>query len=110
MISTCEWEQLATVSNYDAKTLAELSRRSIRQLQRYFHWQYGKSPQKWLEERRLMNARNMLGTGCSVKQVAIDLGFKQSSHFCRKFKSYYNQTPSEFYRSNHPMNEHRTSV
>jgi len=26
----------------------------------------------------------------------LELGFKQSSHFCRKFKTYHQLTPSEF--------------
>jgi AraC-like DNA-binding protein len=41
-------------------------------------------------------ARSLLLTGDSVKKVALDLGFKQTSHFCRQFKFYNDLTPSEY--------------
>lgn len=34
--------------------------------------------------------------GLPVKVVALDLGFKQASHFCRKFKSCFGIAPSRF--------------
>jgi AraC family transcriptional regulator len=90
------WEELAESSHYDAKQLARLCGISTRQLQRYFRCRFHSSPQSWLNERRLQAAQVLLLSGESVKKVALDLGFKQPSHFCRQFKSCIKMTPSEF--------------
>jgi AraC-like DNA-binding protein len=87
---------LATHAKYNARTLAALCRLSPRQLQRQFQRHLGITPQRWLDEQRLALAGPLLVSGESVKKVAFDLGFKQSSHFCRKFKAWRKLTPSEF--------------
>jgi len=91
-----KWEGLAERSHYDANELAKLCGVSTRQLQRHFRRSFHCSPQNWLNERRLDAAQSLLLTGDSVKKVALDLGFKQPSHFCRQFKSRNKMTPSEF--------------
>jgi AraC-like DNA-binding protein len=93
------WEELARVAHYDANELAKLCEISARQLQRYFRGHFHRAPQHWLNERRLLAARSLLLTGDSVKKVALDLGFKQTSHFCRQFKSRNKMTPSQFAHS-----------
>jgi AraC-like DNA-binding protein len=90
------WEQLAEVANFDAKELARLCRLSIRQLQREFRRCLGRSPQDWLNERRIVAARQLLLDGLQIKAVAFKLGFKQPSHFCRQFKAVSRVTPSEY--------------
>jgi AraC-like DNA-binding protein len=90
------WEELAGTAHYDANELAKLCGISTRQLQRHFRQNFHRSPQDWLNERRLIIARELLLTGESVKKVALDLGFKQTSHFCRQFKSQNKMTPSQF--------------
>jgi AraC-like DNA-binding protein len=55
-----------------------------------------RSPQEWLNEKRMTVACQMLLLGEPVKRVAIDLGFKQVSHFCRSFKKRQRMTPREF--------------
>ncbi len=89
-------DHLAAAANFDARELAKLCRLSIRQLQRDFRQQKGRSPQDWLNERRLTEAQRLLQAGEPVKKVALDLGFKHSSHFCRQFKLRLHQTPTEF--------------
>jgi len=69
---------------------------SVRQLQRRFRRRFGRSPQDWLNEKRIRVAQKLLLSGQPVKEVAFNLGFKQSSHFCRLFKSRNNMTPSEY--------------
>lgn len=91
-----QWEELAGAAQYDAKKLAKLCGISARQLQRYFSRNFHRPPQNWLNERRLLAAQGLLLSGESVKKVALDLGFKQTSHFCRQFKSHNKMTPSEF--------------
>jgi AraC family transcriptional regulator len=90
------WEQLAGAARYDAKELAKLCNLSVRQLERNFRQGLERSPQDWLNEQRIKAAQKLLLSGQPVKVVALELGFKQSSHFCRRFKSVYNMTPSQF--------------
>lgn len=91
-----DWENMAVVAKYDARELAKLTRLSVRQLQRDFRRRFARTPQDWLNEKRLKEAETLLLSGQSVKAVAIGLGFKQVSHFCRQFKSYRNVTPTRF--------------
>lgn len=96
LLTDWNWEELARVAHYDANELAKLCEISARQLQRYFRRHFHRAPQHWLNERRLLAARSLLLSGDSVKKVALDLGFKQTSHFCRQFKFYNDLTPSEY--------------
>ena len=98
MITVCNegWGILAPLANYDAGRMARLCRRSPRQLQRDFKRLLNRTPQDWLNEQRLLAAGELLQNGEPVKRVALDLGFKQSSHFCRQFKAFYRQTPTQF--------------
>jgi len=91
-----QWQQLAGVAHYDAKELAKLCNLSVRQLERDFRLSLERSPQAWLNEQRIEAAKQLLLSGQPVKVVASELGFKQSSHFCRQFKSQVNLTPSQF--------------
>ena len=96
MIPRRRLEELAPTALYDAKELARLCGWSSRQLQREFRRRLGRTPQAWLNERRIIASRELLLSGTPVKVVAIELGFKQTSHFCRLFKSFSRMTPSEF--------------
>jgi AraC-like DNA-binding protein len=96
LLTEWNWEELAEAAHYDANDLAKLCEISARQLQRYFRRHFQRAPQYWLNERRILAARSLLLTGDSVKKVALDLGFKQTSHFCRQFKSRNHMTPSQF--------------
>ena len=90
------WEELAETAHFEARKLAKLCRLSRRQLEREFRRCLGRTPQAWLNERRLVTARQLLLSGLSIKAVAIELGFKQTSHFCRQFKLLNCVTPSQF--------------
>ena|SRR5579859_4668765 len=89
-------EKLAVQANYDSRALARLCKLSTRQLQRQFRRQFGVTPRQWLDEQRLNAAGALLLSGEPVKKVAFDLGFKQTSHFCRKFKFQHRMTPREY--------------
>jgi hypothetical protein len=52
------------------------------------------APQVWLNERRIVAAQELLLSEMPVKVVALELGLKQTSHFCRKFKALNRTTPS----------------
>jgi len=96
LLTDWNWEELARAAHYDANVLAKLCEISPRQLQRHFRRHFHRTPQHWLNERRLLAAQSLLLSGDSVKKVALDLGFKQTSHFCRQFKSRNQMTPSQF--------------
>jgi len=91
-----EWEVLAETARYNSNELARLCGISARQLQRHFRRNFYCSPQSWLNERRMLAAQTLLLSGESIKKIALDLGFKQPSHFCRQFKIRTKMTPSEF--------------
>ena len=94
-----EWKQLAVMARFDCKELAKLNNVSVRQLQRVFRTRFGQPPQDWLNEQRIVAAQQLLRIGNSTKRVALDLGFKQTSHFCRQFKIISGITPSQFKNS-----------
>ena len=90
------WEGLAKAARFNNRELARMCRISVRQLQRDFRRCIGRTPQEWLDEQRMIAAQRLLKLGLSVKAVAIELGFKQTSHFCRQFKLLNGMTPSNF--------------
>lgn len=90
------WTLAARKAAYSARILADNSRTNIRQIERYCRKELGRSPQEWLNEQRIIAARKLLAETGSVKRAALELGFKQVSHFCRHFKKAYRMTPSEF--------------
>jgi len=91
-----DWAPWVAAARYDARKLAQLRCVSLRQLQRDFKRTLGRSPQDWLNEQRIVTARQLLQAGFTIKQVSIDLGYKQSSHFCRQFKTFSRMTPSQY--------------
>ncbi|HLX68315.1 MAG TPA: helix-turn-helix domain-containing protein [Verrucomicrobiae bacterium] len=94
-------EELGRTAEYSARKLAKLLRISTRCLQLQFRLSYGQTPQAWLNRKRLLDAKALLVTGLSVKQVAASLSFKQCSHFCRQFKEAFGITPLEFARQSY---------
>jgi AraC-like DNA-binding protein len=81
------WEELAETANYNARELARLCNRPVRQLEWDSRRSLGRTPRHWLNERRIMAAQQQLLSGQPIKAVAYDIGFKQTSHFFRQFKS-----------------------
>jgi AraC-like DNA-binding protein len=82
-IDGCKWTELAATAHYSAISLAKLCQFSLRQLERQFQWAYGKSPRVWLEERRLMEAQQLLLLGHQLKCIAGQVGFKNAPSMCR---------------------------
>jgi AraC-like DNA-binding protein len=92
------WIKLAEQSRYSAIVLAERLHISRRQLQRYTKKMFGSSPQRWLSERRLIVAPEMLKEYQLIKIVASELNFKRANHFSREFKRVYGISPTAFIR------------
>lgn len=76
--------------------LAYLSGRSLSSFKREFIDIYGESPARWIREKRLSKAHDMLrSSSLSVADVAYSLGFENPTHFSRIFKQKYGCAPSE---------------
>lgn len=70
-----------------------LSRSHLRAL---FVAEFGTTPRRYLERRRLAAAERLLDhPGRSVKEVAVTLGFRHASHFCLWFKRLRGVRPTE---------------
>ena len=85
--------------NYTApislEEMAYLSGRSLSSFKRDFQSIYNTTPAKWIREKRLSKARQMLqGSQMSVADVAYSLGFENPTHFSRIFKQQYGASPS----------------
>ena len=76
--------------------LAYLSGRSLSSFKREFQDIYGESPARWIREKRLSKAQQMLrSSSLSVADVAYSLGFENPTHFSRILKQQYGYAPSQ---------------
>ena len=76
--------------------LAYLSGRSLSSFKREFQDIYGESHARWIREKRLSKAQQMLrSSSLSVADVAYSLGFENPTHFSRIFKQQYGYAPSQ---------------
>lgn len=87
-------------SNYMYEfTLAELANytgRSLATFKRDFAKVSSLSPEKWLLNRRLEAAYDLLSHGnIGVTDAAYKVGFKNRSHFTKAFKEHFGTSPSE---------------
>lgn len=77
--------------------LAYLSGRSLSTFKREFQDIYGQPPARWIREKRLSKAHQLLqSTNISVADVAYSLGFENPTHFSRIFKQQYGFSPSQW--------------
>ncbi|MDE6804452.1 MAG: AraC family transcriptional regulator [Muribaculaceae bacterium] len=68
--------------------------RSLATFKRDFAKLSALTPQKWLIERRLIKAAELLSKGMSVSDTYIQVGFHNRSHFTKLFTAKYNCPPS----------------
>ena len=92
-------------SNYMYEfTLSELANytgRSLATFKRDFAKVSSLSPEKWLLNRRLEAAYDLLSKGkgnIGVTDAAYKVGFKNRSHFTKSFKEHFGKSPSEIGR------------
>jgi AraC-like DNA-binding protein len=90
------WLKLAREAKFSAANMAALSGITLRQLERHAQKVLGCTPQIWLDEQRMVAAQVLLLDTDTVKEVALELGYTQASHFCRQFKAYYEMTPTRY--------------
>ena len=73
--------------------LAKASGRSLSTFKRDFRKISELSPERWITNRRLIAAQELLKRGRRVTYVCFDVGFKNVSHFSAIFKRKYGMTP-----------------
>lgn len=79
---------------------SKLCNKSESTFKREFKKLFGTSPGKWLSEKRLIYAENLLSTtSLTVNQVSYNVGFESVSHFIRIFKSRFGMTPEKYRNS-----------
>jgi AraC-like DNA-binding protein len=66
---------------------------SVRTIERVFRRDLGMNFESWRRQVRLMKGIELLVEGCSVKEVAFEVGYRQSSAFVEMFRQTLGATP-----------------
>lgn len=98
-----KWACLAQQCRYRREALAKMLQVSQRTLDRYFKKHLGTGPSAWLRELQLNDAYQQIVAGKSLKEAAYEVGFKQASHFSRRFKGRFGIQPSLLRGSPHQV-------
>src|SRR6476469_1099575 len=88
-----DWEKVAQESGYRLADLCKLCGYSLRTVQRFVSQKFRVSLRGFVNDMRLVRASTLLRTGLPVKEVAIELGYKQTSHFVRCYRAKFGITP-----------------
>jgi AraC-like DNA-binding protein len=89
-----DWAVLAQQCRYQREPLRKLLQVSQRTLDRYFKKHLMTTVGTWLRELQLTDAYEQIYSGKSLKEAAFAVGFKQASHFTRRFKGRFGILPS----------------
>jgi AraC-like DNA-binding protein len=79
------WPELMEKANWAISALAEQSGVSVRTLERYILWKFGKCPRSCMAEQRQRKALQLLHNGASIKQAASSLAYQYPRDFSRRF-------------------------
>ena len=83
--------------NISLERFAYLSGRSLSTFKRDFEKIFSSPPGKWLQEKRLQEAHYLIKErGLAPKDVYVDVGFEDLSHFSYAFKKMYGISPAKF--------------
>jgi AraC-like DNA-binding protein len=75
--------------------LASLRGKTVRQLEREFLRNFSQTPEQWINQLRLRDAKALLEEGKKVKEVASAMGYTHLESFSRAFKQSFGVPPSE---------------
>lgn len=93
-IDLLEFMELNYRQDMSIEDFALYTGRSLASFKRDFAEISELSPQKWLIEKRLKKAHELLEGGKSVTDAYIETGFKNRSHFSTAFKKRYGYSPN----------------
>lgn len=82
--------------NIPVEKFAQLTGRSLSGFKRDFQKTFGMPPRKWLQDKRLNEARYLIeNKNRKPSSIYIDLGFESLSHFSYAFKKKFGKAPTE---------------
>ena len=84
--------------NVDLNRFAYLTGRSLSTFKRDFEKIFSTTPNKWLQQKRLEEARSLIENGKKPSDVYLEVGFENLSHFSFAFKKAFGGAPSHFTR------------
>ena len=83
-------------SNLKLEEIAFLCNMSLSTFKRYFINEYKVSPGKWLKDKRLQRAKEILEEGnLKPSDIYLDLGYNNLSNFSTAFKNNFGFSPKE---------------
>ncbi len=83
--------------NLSLEDYARIANRSLATFKREFKTVFAVPPAKWLIEKRLNYARNLMQSSTlPVSDVAYESGFENQTHFCRVFKEKFGTSPLQY--------------
>jgi AraC-like DNA-binding protein len=88
-----DWTVLARSSGYSLERLTQATGFSLRTLQRHVSDRFGINLHAFISDLRMLDGAERLRKGMSVKEVAVELGFKNTSHFVRIYRAKFGTTP-----------------
>lgn len=88
-------EKQAT-SNIQLKDMAAEAFLSKFHFIRLFKKCYGRTPHQLVFEIRMVKAKQLLQSGCTIAETCFQLGFESTTTFAGAFKKYTGYTPTQF--------------
>jgi AraC-like DNA-binding protein len=83
-------------SNLKLEEIAFLCHMSLSTFKRYFITEYNESPGKWLQDKRLQRAKELLENGeLKASDIYLDFGYSNLSNFSIAFKNKFGISPIE---------------
>lgn len=81
--------------NISLEQYAFLANCSLSTFKRKFSQTFKMNPGKWIMERRLEEAYNLLRSEMNITEIAYEVGFETPAHFIASFKQKYRNTPKQ---------------
>ena len=85
-------------SNLKLEEIAFLCNMSLSTFKRYFAFEYNEAPGKWLQDKRLQRAKDLLQEGVlKPSDIYLEIGYNNLSNFSIAFKNKFGISPKEIY-------------
>lgn len=88
--------ELMRRKSYDIREIAKALGFGRRAFERVVAASIGLTPGVWLRQERAVMSRYRLREGCSIKELAFELGFGHPGDFSAEFKRWHGVTPASF--------------